>query len=690
MLERRVTLTSSSDGLMKQGPTVSVIIPIYNSASTLRRALDSVFAQEYKDFEVIIVNDGSTDELAGVLEHFSYAALRRIDHPNRRGAAAARNTGIREARGDYVAFLDADDEWLPTKLGVQVQAIEIAPSDDWVIFSGFYVHRGFGRVSRGGAEVRLPPEYPQSLERLVWGCDLSPGTTLLCRKSLFRKLGNFDESLERLEDWEWLLRSAANIRIRVVSEPLARIYVGAPPKRALVLSSLSVIDDRCGAKIRAQSENLWRIFKSTLQVERAATNYNNGHYFIAVFFVLCSLYYYHRRNRQFYRRLLNRASTFQLVPAVEHRLDTMHVITGLHTGGAEGALTALVLANSRQGKKQIVVALLSGGRNYEKLVAAGVNVISLNLSRGVSNPIYLAKALCRLASLIRRERPSVIQSWMYHADLIAIIALILSGQKSRTRLFWGLRCSDMDINGVHKNLRWIIRVCARLSRWVDGVVSNSEAGIKVHQGLGYCPPRFVLIDNGYALESLDSKAEVRLAVRRELGIDEAVVLVVAVARVDAMKDYANLLSAVSQVDNVETLTIGLGTEKLPQVSKVHRLGIRNDVKRLLLACDMAISSSAFGEGFSNAIAEAMSCGLPVIATDVGDSRRIVGDAGIIVPPKDSKALADAICTMACDADRRTMLGQLARERIKTRFSIDRMVRSFAELHVEHRVSDIQN
>ncbi len=173
----------------------------------------------------------------------------------------------------------------------------------------------------------------------------------------------------------------------------------------------------------------------------------------------------------------------------------------------------------------------------------------------------------------------------------------------------------------------------------------------------------------------------RAAVRGELGIADDAILLAHVARVDPMKDHESFFAAMAQLPDLRALLIGAGTENLPEASNILRLGRRADVARLLAASDIVVSSSAFGEGFSNALAEGMACGLPAVATDVGDAGAIVGDTGLIVPARDPLALAGALRTLAQEpAAARAERGRRARARIVENFAMARAVARFAELY----------
>ncbi|HOV04983.1 MAG TPA: glycosyltransferase, partial [Kaistiaceae bacterium] len=286
----------------------------------------------------------------------------------------------------------------------------------------------------------------------------------------------------------------------------------------------------------------------------------------------------------------------------------------------------------------------------------------------------------RLVRLIRRLRPGVVQSWMYHADLVALAALLLSGRRGRTALFWGVRCSDMDLSAHGRVFAAVVRLAARLSGMPDGVVANSERGRQVHEALGYRPKVWHVVDNGIDVERFRPDPETRRRVRAELGIAEEAPLAIAVARVDPMKDYPTLAAALADVPELTCLVAGLGTEHLAGPTNMRRLGERQDIEQLLAAADLMVSSSAYGEGFSNAIAEAMATGLAVVATDVGDNARLVGDAGTIVPPRDATALAAALAAFARDRQALAAAGKVARARIADNFTVGHLVRRFDALH----------
>ena len=206
-----------------ENPTVSVIIPTYNRAHLVGRAIRSVLNQTYQDFELIVVDDGSTDNTEEVVKGFNDDRIRYICHDENKGGSAARNTGIKIALGEYIAFLDSDDEWLPEKLRRQIGTLQKL-SKEWAgVCTGFW-------LIDGGSVIKYTPPLPRNLfTELLSRCFLYSGSTLLIRKVLLDEIGGFDEALPRHQDWDLLLRISKTHKLAVIREPLVRIYASEHP-----------------------------------------------------------------------------------------------------------------------------------------------------------------------------------------------------------------------------------------------------------------------------------------------------------------------------------------------------------------------------------------------------------------------------------------------------------------------------
>jgi glycosyltransferase involved in cell wall biosynthesis len=360
----------------------------------------------------------------------------------------------------------------------------------------------------------------------------------------------------------------------------------------------------------------------------------------------------------------------------------VYVTAGLRGGGAEAMLTRLLAARPSVADEITVVSLIPAeahiaNQHVERLRAAGVTVVELDFARAGG----MAAGLFRLARLIATTKPDIVQGWMYHGDLAALVALAMSGRRRQTRLVWSIRCSALDLNRYGVGLRAVVNACTLLSRRPDLVTANSAAGLASHLRLGYRPRRAEVTLNGIDVDEFKPDATARRAVRTELGIPDDAIVLAHVARVDLMKDHGSFLAAMAELPELRALLIGAGTENLPAAGNIVRLGRRRDVARLTAAADFVVSSSSFGEGFSNALAEGMACGLPAIATDVGDAALIVGDTGLVVPPAQPAALAAAIRTLAREpAAARVERGARARARVVENFAMSRAVARYAELY----------
>lgn len=315
----------------------------------------------------------------------------------------------------------------------------------------------------------------------------------------------------------------------------------------------------------------------------------------------------------------------------------IHVIASLNRGGAETMLLGL-MRNSRDPSRHCVVSLLSGGALLEEFRKTGVRVICLNFLPSIPNPI----GILRLVREIRSMKPDLVQGWMYHGDLIGLVALYLSGRRDQTYLAWGVRCSDMDLSKYSIVLRMVVRLCIWLSALPDMVIANSQAGRSVHQALGYKVKRFEVVPNGIDTDRFTPLPDLRQSLREEMGIPPTARVAISVARVDPMKDQIRLIQAVEPLEAVWLVFVGKNTEQLPKKARVITLGQRGDIDRVLNVADAIVSSSAFGEGFSNALVEGMATGLVPITTDVGDGRMIAEPVGWVVPPSHTDALRDAL------------------------------------------------
>jgi glycosyltransferase involved in cell wall biosynthesis len=377
-------------------------------------------------------------------------------------------------------------------------------------------------------------------------------------------------------------------------------------------------------------------------------------------------------------------------PSRVRPIRVAHVITTLSTGGAEMMLYRLVRSMDRQRFLNSVISLSGGGAAAEMIREAGVAVKTLDL-RG-------RNGLRGLAGLVRElwsSRPDVVQTWMYHADLLGGLASLTV---PRVPVVWNIRCGRLDRTFDRRSTIWISRLCAAASRMLPArILSCSQSACEVHAAAGYARPKMQVIPNGFDTVEFRPDAACRSALRKELGIAPGTLLIGLVARFDRAKDHATFFEAAARVgqqepgvhfvlagENVtrDNSVLAGWVDKAGIAGRCSLLGRRQDVARIMAALDIAVSSSVV-EGFPNAVGEAMACGVPCAATDAGDSRRLVGETGVLVPVRNPEALAAGILQLiAAGPATRLALGALARRRIQEHFSIASVARQYEQVYEE--------
>lgn len=372
----------------------------------------------------------------------------------------------------------------------------------------------------------------------------------------------------------------------------------------------------------------------------------------------------------------------------------LHVITALGRGGCENMLARLLTAEALAEHEQRVVSLLPRGELAQHFRSLGTQVDELDLL----GPVALPLGVHALRGLARRYEPDVVQGWMYHGNLGALLAA--SSAPSRPALAWGIRQSLPSLQGENVFARVGIALNRRYSQVPQAIVANSQTSISQHAQLGFDMSRAVYIPNGFDTTKFTPDALVRASMRRAWSVTDADVVFGLIARYHPAKGHASFLEAAAALRQrshaVHFVMAGTGVhagnrplsaliQELGLSDCVTLLGPRTDVEQVMAGLDVCVSASSRLEAFSNSVGEAMSCGVPCIVTAVGDSPMVVGTCGMVVPPTDRTSMEEAMVAMIeMGVQGRRQLGDMARQRITKTFEIEAVAAQFAALYVRLR------
>jgi glycosyltransferase involved in cell wall biosynthesis len=365
------------------------------------------------------------------------------------------------------------------------------------------------------------------------------------------------------------------------------------------------------------------------------------------------------------------------------------LIRYLNYGGAQRQLVTLVKALHQEDCLDVTVLhFYSGGPLLKDLIDRGITIISLEKQERWDVWGFFG----RLFGHLKRIQPDVLHGYLGEAN---IVSMFVKPFFPSTRIIWGIRGSNTP-SGRYGWLGSLLSLLERLlSSFTDLIIVNSHTGKTDYLDRGYAPDKMVVISNGIDTERFQPDSEAGAKVRSEWGIPENTILIGLVGRLSPMKDHPTFLQAAALLskerEDVRFVCVGVGDEnyakELYQLAddlgiseKIIWAGGRSDMPAVFNALNIACSSSSDGEGFPNVVGEAMACGVPCVVTDVGDSAWIVGDKGIVVPPKNPEALAagwNSLLNLALTD--KLALGEKARKTIVEKFSVKNLVRE-TEFH----------
>lgn len=368
-------------------------------------------------------------------------------------------------------------------------------------------------------------------------------------------------------------------------------------------------------------------------------------------------------------------------------MKILHIISSLNTGGAEMMLYK-ILSRQPAGIEQQVICLKPLGRVADKIKSLGVPVESLNLN----SPFNAPKSIYLLRKIVKQYQPDLVQGWMYHANLFATISSLFSRRKIATG--WSIRQTFNSVNKEKLLTRLLILTSKLLSKNPDIIIYNSQASMLQHSNIGYKNKNSIIINNGFDINYFRPSSELYQKFRVKYNIPAEDKVIGFVARHHPMKNHQGFLVAISDViknfKNIKCVLAGTNIDQnnLELVSAIKNLDLKNniillgetDAAQLFPVFDFHITPSNWGESFPNVIGEAMACGVPCIATDVGDSRNIIDTAGWIIPPNSPKDLTNSIEKfLQLTNQQQESMAIAARQRIVDHFNLDDVANTYYQV-----------
>jgi glycosyltransferase involved in cell wall biosynthesis len=364
------------------------------------------------------------------------------------------------------------------------------------------------------------------------------------------------------------------------------------------------------------------------------------------------------------------------------------VVSGLLTGGAEMMLYKLLKAVPRDRVEPLVICLGDRGRPADLIEGVGVRIVGLGLND--RKHLSLVRPVLRARRELRAFRPALVCGWMPHGNVAAWLLSKYLG----VPLVWSVR-QTLNLEQERPLTRIIIRAAARLSRTPKRIIYVSGVAREQHRAIGYHDENGQVLPNGFELDEFRRDEVQRARMRAELGVTDATCVIGHLARYHPQKDQLGLIAAarrvVAEEPNVLFVLAGMALNdrnvalaNAVRESRLERhirlMGETTCPETLLSAFDLFCLPSAWGEGFPNAVGEAMACELPCVVTRVGESPDLVDDTGLVVDPGDREALARAVLQLVrIGRIGRARLGVSARERIAERFSLPEVAGRYVEL-----------
>ena len=366
-------------------------------------------------------------------------------------------------------------------------------------------------------------------------------------------------------------------------------------------------------------------------------------------------------------------------------MKVLHIISGLGLGGAEGILFRLV--NNDKQNKHYIISLTSKSYYSEKFVDIGIDVYHFNFY----DKSRLIKNFIDLVIVIRDIRPTHIQTWMYHANFLSIL---LKPFFINLPFFWNLRATH-SFTFSNNSLNFIQVFLSLFSSLVPKKIICCSETVKINHIKCFNNSKLVVVNNGFDAVLLNRSEYKRVEFRNSLNLRKDSVIFGMACRYHPQKDFKTLFESLSLIKkrgimDFKIVLVGSNLNydnfELVNIIKRYKLeefvllnGVSNDIKDFFAVIDLYFMTSSYGEGFPNVIAEAMSCGIPCISTNVGEAAKIISSLGSVVEPQKPDLFAVEIIRFLKMIEDKSTFGELknqCREFIGSNYSLSKMISDY--------------
>jgi len=667
---------------MQRKTEISIVIPCYNAGQYLTRSVESILFQSFKNYKIIIINDGSTDKITlKILKQLKKNPKIKIVNKKNSGLPAARNTGINLSNTKYILMLDADD-WLRfDALQIFYNFLEKNKKFNYV-YSNIHLadeKRGILKKNYNFFEQLFTNQIPYCI---------------FFRKEIFDNNFRYDENMKRgFEDWDLNIRLGARGDFgKCLNKNLFNYNVS---KQGMLLKNTLSNYSQIFRYIRNKNEKIYRyscIIKSFLKWRKKKSNYN----LILLFFYRIFLSFLNDNNLNFFFRRFYKYSISNLMQikevvnfkSVDKANKILHVITSLDVGGAEKALY-LLIKNTKKNIDHEVICLKSKGFFYKKIIKLGVKVHILNMYPKRFNLLKQFKFF----KLIKKINYNVLQTWLYHSDLISSFYTLFLNKNKRENIIWTVHNNNLEVFAIGFLTKVVVSLCAIMSYFSPKrIVSVSKSSIRTHTKFGYDNKKFLhippIFENDNSIKKNQTYGDKLLSKFKK---QKNVVYFGHLARWDAQKNQEFMIESFAKLKSRKFKIIMAGKninkDNLILINKINKFNLNNkiimldnieNIKLFFEKVDVNLLPS-LGESFPLSLCEAMLNKVPSIVSDVGDNRNIIGNTGWIFDQQNKKDFQNKINSCLTQIENKELWKIRKKncyERIKNNFSNDLLIRKY--------------